>query len=159
MENYLTDTKVSILLNTLDFQLKEIQRRQDREQQIFQWSTSLLLGILGVIIALSDRALSLQFLAMIKLLATIMVVMPIGFSILWILRLSRQAVGNAEVVERVEGLLHLFKNDYYGIQSPYPETWEGKLKHNLKQRRTPLYYSIVLVIMTSCVVIAIWVAM
>lgn len=155
----LTDTKVTILLNALDFQLHEIQRRQDREQQIFQWSTSLLLTIFGVVTALYSTTSTTPFPALIKVLASLMVSLPILFSTYWIFRLSSQAVNNAATVERIQNLLLLFDTSYYGAESPYPQTWHGSLARNLRKRRTPLYYALILGTMALCVVLAIWVVL
>jgi hypothetical protein len=155
-QDYLTDTKVNILLNALDFQIKEIQRRQDREQVIFQWSTSMLLAIFAAIIALAGHISSTTYPVILKTLASVMVSFPILFSIFWIFRLSEQATNNAGVVEVIEDILYLFEEGYYGPKSPYPKAWEGNLKHNLEKRRTPIYYCLVLITMTICVVISIW---
>ena len=152
----LTDTKITILLNALDFQLHEIQRRQDREQQIFQWSTSLLLAIFGVVAALFSTTTTTPFPFIVKVLASLMVGLPILFSIYWIFRLSHQATNNAATVERIQNILLLFDSSYYGPKSPYPQEWQGKLTRNLRQRRTPLYYALTLGTMTVCVVLSIW---
>jgi hypothetical protein len=156
MQDYSTDTKVTILLNALDFQLNEIQRRQDREQQIFQWATSLLLAVFGSIIALRSNTAALPSPFVVKTLASVMIVLPILFSVQWIFRLSSQATNNAGAVERLQNLLHLFDPEYYGSQSPYPQVWEGRLKLNLRERKTPVYYAAVMIIMTICVVLTLW---
>jgi hypothetical protein len=156
MQDYSTDTKVTILLNALDFQLNEIQRRQEKEQQIFQWATSLLLAVFGSIIALRSNTAALPSPFVVKTLASVMIVLPILFSVQWIFRLSSQATNNAGAVERLQNLLHLFDPDYYGPQSPYPQTWEGRLKLNLRERKTPIYYAAVMIIMTICVVLSVW---
>lgn len=152
----LTSDKITVLLNLLDFQLKEIQRRQDREQQIFQWSTSLLLGVFGAIIALAGNVSAIPTATTIKFLASLMILFPVLFSVFWIFRLSQQATHNAGVVDSIQQLLHLFETGYYGPESPYPQVWQGKLKGNLQQRRTPFYYSVVMITMVLCVVVTIW---
>lgn len=157
MQERLSDAQVTILLHTLDFQLKEIQRRQEREQQIFQWASSLLLAVFGAAVTLHGSIATLPALDLIKLLASLMVLLPVLFSAGWILRLSGQAVGNAEVVNRIQTLLSLFDKTYYGAQSPYPSAWQDQLPANLRARRTPLFYVLVLVSMTLCVVTTIWI--
>lgn len=152
----LTDHKVTVLLNLLDFQLHEIQRRQDREQQLFQWSTSLLLAIFGVVTALFGTTAQTPFPDTIKLLASIMVLLPISFTIYWIFRLSSQAVQNAATVERIQELLLLFDTTYYGATSPYPGSWQGNFATDLRRRRTPMYYAIILSTMAVCVVLLLW---
>ncbi len=155
----LTDREVTILLNALDFQLSEIQRRQDREQQIFQWSTSVLLAVFGVVTALYGTTATTSFPNTIKFLASLMVILPIVASIYWIFRLSSQAVNNARTVERLQELLFLFHTGYYGAISPYPQSWRGNLAHNLRHRRTPVYYGLILATMMICVVLSVWIVL
>jgi hypothetical protein len=71
MENILNKDKVNILLNLLESQFSELRRSEEREQVVFQWTTSLLLVSFGALIALSDRSIPLQHPLAIKLLASI----------------------------------------------------------------------------------------
>jgi hypothetical protein len=95
----------------------------------------------------------------IKVLTSVMVALPVIFSMYWIFRLSTQAVNNAAVVERIQNLLLLFHPDYYGPESPYPQAWQGNLTKNLRKRRTPVYYAATMATMTACVLISIWVVL
>jgi hypothetical protein len=51
--------KVAVLLNLQDMQVKEMHRREETEQKLFEWSTSLLLTALAAIVALSQRSAAL----------------------------------------------------------------------------------------------------
>ncbi|MCG8351575.1 MAG: hypothetical protein MI924_27730 [Chloroflexales bacterium] len=155
-QDYLTDTKITVLLNTLDFQLNEIQRQQDHEQQIFQWAMSFLLTLFGAIMALFGVTTTTQFPVIIKILASVIVVFPIVFSMYWIFRLSAQAVNNAIAAERIQSFLLLFHPNYYGPEALYPQEWRGNLAKDIRKRRTPLYYAITMVMMTACLEISIW---
>ena len=103
--------KTEILLHSLDSQIKIIEQGEEREQQLFQWSTSLLLASFGAVVALSDRPSTLPFAGTVKLLATALIAVPVGLSITWIFRRSSRSVKNAEVVERIEKRLHLFEDE------------------------------------------------
>ena len=156
MEELSASDKTEILLKVLDDQIRSIERGEEREQQLFQWSTSLLLAAFGVVVALSDRSQALPFPIVVKSLATVLIVVPVFLSIIWIFRRSRRSVKNAEAIERIEKSLRLFEDGYYGVDSPYPRAWEGRLAESRLRRKTPVYYALVMVIMTTCVVTVIW---
>jgi hypothetical protein len=156
MEEFSTSDKVDILLYALDAQMKSLQQSEDREQQFFQWSTNLLLAAFGALIALSGGTRTLSFPILVKLLATILIVVPASLSIVWIFRRSKRSVNMAEAIERIQKLLHLYEEGYYGPHAPYPSAWEGSLVKGRLQRKTPLYYAAVIVLMAVCVVVAIW---
>jgi hypothetical protein len=151
--------KVTILLYLLEHQTDQIRRREQRVRQWFEWSTGLLLAAFGAVIALSGRSNPLPHPILIKLLATILITVPTILLTSRILRQSKASVGNAEAIERVQQLLHLFEDGYYGAHSPYPQTWEGTLAKGRLKRRSPYYYAFILVLMVACVVATIWLAL
>lgn len=148
--------KVTILLHALTHQLGEIQRREGREQQLFEWSTGFLVAAFGALVALSDRANPLPYVLPIKILATLLIAVPSTILAIRILGYSRRSVENAATVERIEVLLRMFEAGYYGPASPYPPGWEGTFASGRKQRRTAFYYSGILLLMAFCVVMTIW---
>jgi len=75
--------KTEILLQSLDSQIEVIGQGEEREQQLFQWSTSLLQASFGAVVALSDRSSALPFAGTVKLLATALIAVPVGLSIMW----------------------------------------------------------------------------
>jgi hypothetical protein len=148
--------KVNVLLQLLTHQLEEIKRREGREQQLFEWATGLLLAAFAAVIALSDRSTPLPYSPSIKLLATLLIAVPTAIIAYRILGYTKRSAGNAEAVERIESLLHLYEKGYYGTTTPYPPDWEKKLAKVRLGRRTPLLYSLILSLMATCVVITIW---
>jgi len=153
MDEISNSAKVTILLNILGSQIGEIQRREEREQQIFLWATSLLLAVFGAILALSDKTNQLAYPTAMKLLITAMVTIPISLFIRWLFRFRTDDIKNTEIIERIEKLLHLFESGHYGEHSPLPEHWLGRSR---RLRRTPLYYAATMLLMTACVIVAIW---
>jgi len=148
--------KASVLLNLLDRQIDEIQRKEQREQQWFEWSTSLLLATFGAVIAFSDRANPLPYPVIIKSVATILIVIPSFIATSRILVERSKATKNAQTVERIQQLLHLFEDGYYGVQSPYPPVWAGNLARGRLNRKTPVYYALILLLLMICVITTIW---
>jgi hypothetical protein len=151
--------KLSVLLQLLDRQTSEIQRREGREQQLFEWTTGLLVAAFGAVIALSDRDHPLPYAPTVKLLAILLIAVPSTIFAVRILGYSKRSVNNAEAIERIEELLQVFEPGYYGAQSPYPPEWKGAFARGRRQRKTPYFYSFILLVMASCVVTTIWIAL
>jgi hypothetical protein len=145
-------SKVTVLLHLLEQQTKSIDDRVKIERSWFEWTTGLLLASFGAVVALSGRTQPLPYPEIIKTIATILVVVPAIISISRILRTTQGMMNNATAVERIQDLLFIFEDDIYGKQSPFPVTWRGKLASGFLKRRTPKYYSLILLIMTTCVV-------
>jgi hypothetical protein len=148
--------KLTVLLQLLEHQIGEIERREGREQQLFEWSTGLLVAAFGAVIALSDRDHPLPYPLAVKALAILLILVPTTIFAIRILGYSQRSADNAEAVERIEDLLKLFDPHYYGDRSPYPPEWQGKLAKGRRQRKTPRYYTFILMLMASCVVMTIW---
>lgn len=148
--------KITVLLNLLNCQIDEIRRREQTEQKLFEWATSLLLASFGVIVALSQKAALIQHAIIVKFIATILVSVPIGLITFRILGRSKASMGNAEAVERIQDLLHLFEDGYYGSHSPYPKVWSGTLAAGRLKRKSPIYNSVILALMAGCLVTTIW---
>lgn len=148
--------RTAILLQLLEHQLGEIERRESREQKLFEWSTGLLAAAFGAVLALSEKSHNLCNRMAIQILATVLVALPTFGLIVRIGRYQRMSVENAEVVERLEKLLLLFEAGVYGNESPYPVEWKDTLSAKRAERKTPLYYQVVSLLMGACVVAAIW---
>ncbi len=150
------ESKVTVLLNLLDRQVDEIQRREETEQKLFEWSTSLLLASFAGVVALSQKTTVLPQAVYVKLIATVMVGIPVFLAISRIVTRSSASVPNAEALERIQSLLHLFEDGYYGSHSPYPQSWAGGLASSRLKRKSPLQKSMILALMSICVIATIW---
>lgn len=148
--------KTAVLLQLLQHQLGEIERRESREQKLFEWSTGLLAAAFGVVVALYDEESPLAHAKTIQILATVLVAVPTLVLIIRIRRYQKMSIENAMVVERLEKLLLLFDRGVYGRDSPYPKEWEGSFATKRLKRSTPFYYQVVSVLMAACVIGAIW---
>jgi hypothetical protein len=158
MSDFSMDNKVSILLKLLEVQTEELRRKDEVEQLLFQWTTGLLLAVFGGVLALSGKAVALPSLSAmsVRILASIIVVIPALISLVWIFRRSRISTENTKAIENIQELLHLFEDGYYGPHSPYPHHWQGQFTKGRLKRKTPKYYASVILLMSACVVAAIW---
>lgn len=150
------EEKVTVLLQTLDFHINEIHRREESEKTWFEWASTLLLATFGAIIALAGSSKPLQQPILIKLLATVLILIPSLISISRILDVAKSSSRNAEIVEHIEDLLHLFDSGFYDEKSIYPNRWHGKLAQNMLKRKTPKYFVGIIGLMTFCVIAAVW---
>jgi hypothetical protein len=144
--------KTTVLLKLLELQFNEILRRETREQQWFEWSTSLSLAAFAAIIASLPGFYSL----FVKLLASILVALPTLLISSRILHQTKFNAKNAEAVEGIENLLRVFDGKYYGAHTAYPKDWKNQFTISTLKRKTPYYYITILITMATCVVIAIW---
>jgi len=156
METLSVETKLSVLMKLLEIQIDGLERKATIERNLFQWTTSLLLAVFGVVVALADKTAALPHALPIKILSTIVVSAPALLSVVWIFRRSRGSVSNTAAIEQIQDLLGVFDDKRYGAHSPYPRRWEGTLASSHAKRKTPYYYTAVIMIMAACVILAIW---
>lgn len=152
-----TSDKAEILLNALNFNVEEIHRREEGQLKLFEWSTALLLAAFGAVVALAGRSGPLNYPVLVKALATALITVPIFLFTQRIITRVGSSLGNAEAIQRIEETLRLFEDGYYGAHSPYPPQWRGNLGDSIRRGKMRYYYAAILVLMTACVVTAIWV--
>jgi hypothetical protein len=104
----------------------------------------LLLAAFAAVVALSGRSTPLAYPIHVKILATAMIVVPAFLFTHRIITRVESHVGNAKAVERIEETLHLFEDGYYGVRSPYPQEWQGKLAEGIRKGKIPIYYALIL---------------
>lgn len=153
------DQKVAVMLNRLDFHLREIERRQDVEIRLFEWSTGLLIAVFAVVIALSAPTSRLPNPLLTKSLATLLIAAPTCVFIYRILSDRKSQRRQAEIVQVIQTELHLFEKDYYAEgRALYPEIWNSvnTLPQAMMKRRTPIYYVAIMGSMLFCVAATVW---
>lgn len=151
-----TSDKVEILLKAFDFNIEEINRKQAEQQKNFEWATSLLLAAFAAVIALSEVNIPPAYSAFIKILATTLIAVPSCVFIIRIPARRKDTVENAQAIENIEDALHLFEDEYYGAQSPFPKTWKGAFPNIIRKDKLPIYLSFIIGVMAVCVIAAIW---
>ncbi|NPV75541.1 MAG: hypothetical protein HPY59_04115 [Anaerolineae bacterium] len=149
--------KIAFLLNRLDFHTHEIHRREEKEAKLFEWSTTFLMTVFAVIIALSGRSNPLPYRILIKVIASLLIIVP---NVIFILRIAterRSVYRQAQVIELIESRFHLFEEGYYVENAAlYPEKWKGNLARNMYKRKTPVYYMFVLAFLLAAVTATLW---
>ena len=153
-----TGDKIGVLLDRLNFHTTEMHRREEKEMRLFEWGTTLLLASFGAVLALSDRSSPLPYPVVIKALATLLVLVPTAIFCIRILSERKSMIQQANLVVKLEDALHLFKEGFYiSMQSLYPDYWRVKLPDAARNRRTPLYFVIILLFLLACVTATIWI--
>lgn len=154
----LDNEKISVLLNLLDYQTGELQHKDEQGQKWFEWTTSLLLAAFGAIVALSNRSTPIPQPIVVKSLATVLVSLPTFLFISRILSRPRGAATNAKTIVRIQKLLFVFDEKCYGEHSPYPKEWSNDyLEKLVHKHRTSTTQILVLLLLVSCVITAIWI--
>jgi hypothetical protein len=149
--------KITFLLNRMEFHTKEIQRREEKEARLFEWSTTLLLAIFAVVMALSDRSSPLPYQLPIKLIASLLIIAPTFIFIVRILGERKTMYRHAQVIEKIQSNFHLFEKGYYVKgEVLYPAKWEESLAESMLRRKTPIYYAAVLIILGLSVIATLW---
>ena len=157
--------KIQALLKLWEVHDAGLTRTVDREDLLFRWSTSVLLAGMAVIVVLTatcapSAGVNGSLLGVpAKVLVTVSVVAPMLATLIWTFRRSRQSVRHAVILERVEGLLHLFDDGYYGDQSALPKDWENTYSASFRRRKTPLHHGFVLGTMTASLIAAVWIVL
>ncbi len=85
-----------------------------------------------------------------------MVGIPIYLVVIRIMSRSKASMGNAEAVERIQDLLHVFEDNCYGTYSPYPKQWADTLAQGRLKRQSPIQKSAILSLMAACVIATVW---
>lgn len=155
--NLSSEDKMTILLNRLDYHTQEIKRREERETKLFEWATTLLLGVFAVIIALSNGSSQLPNELVVKIIATLLVGIPSSIFAFRILAERKTMSRQAKVIEKIQEEFKFFDEGYYIEATPlYPSRWRGSLSESMLKRKTPVIFSMILIFMTVCVMITIW---
>jgi len=151
------EDKITVLLNRLDAHTSEIQRREEKESKLFEWATTVLLTVFAVVVALSDKLTSMPYQIFVKITASLLLIIPIVIFIIRILSERKSMYRQAIVVEHIEKDLHFFEDGYYVKDiSLFPDKWKGSFPDAMLKRKTPIFYSAILVVMLLGVITTIW---
>ena len=152
--------KLAVLLNRLDFHAHELQRSEEKETQLFEWSTALLLAVFAATLVLADPTKQQPNPQLTKLAAIFLVTVPTAIFVWRVLGERKTMVRQAEVIQRIEERLHLFDENYFfSGPSLYPDRWRGNFARSRRERKTPLYYSAVMIFMLIVVITTIWIVL
>lgn len=155
--NISNSDKITILLNRLDFHTNEIQRREETETRLFEWATAMLLGVFIAVIALSGSSGSALSTTVNKVIASLLIGIPACLFSFRILGERRSQARQAAIIEKIENELKLFDKGFYlSANAVYPHNWQNNLAKSMLQRKTPVIYAAITVLMTLLVMLTIW---
>jgi hypothetical protein len=154
------EEKLTVLLNRLGNASEQVDQRRHNEDKVFEWATTTLLAVFGVVLALAGSGNSYSNIIAVKIIASFLVTIPTVIFIQRVLSERKSIYGHGVVIDRIQKELHLFKKGYY-IKDEYlfPEKWRGELAEALLRRKTPYVYAVILGVLLIGVVTAIWVVL
>ena len=131
MENPSRDAnmKLDILKYVHQAQRNEIDYRREREYRIFTWSSSILLALIGALLITkqTENLVWKPYGGWGNIVASAAVVLIVAYSTVWQFRNSRFRGHNAQVVSRIDVLLHCFEEGYFDPEGAalFPDHWRG----------------------------------
>jgi len=123
------EVKIDLLKHMEIIQRSNVQYRIERETNVFNWSSNILLILIGALLITkpSERAVWLTYGIWGRGVATVAVIFLATFSIQWQNRNRRLQRENGEVIQRIDHLLHFYEKGYFdpkGGTAIFPEHWE-----------------------------------
>lgn len=118
--------KIDILKFIHQDQRGEMQHRREREHRIFTWSAGILSTLIGaLLIARQADLIWRPYGAWGNLVASAAVLVIVGFSTSWLRRNLRFRGQNAQVIARIDRILHCFDKGYFTSEDTalFPAEW------------------------------------
>lgn len=124
----LSKDKIDLLLYMENAQRQEIRQRDARQQEIFKWTNSILIAIMGALLVTkqSEALIWGAYGLTGKLMASLIIIYLTYFSIRWQIRNRKYDSENGAVIQRIDYLLHFYDKDYFDPDakiSILPERW------------------------------------
>ena len=124
----LTESQIDVLKFIHEEQRSEIQYRREREYRIFTWSSSLLSALIAALLITKQTDLVWRTYGIWgNAVASLAVLLIVIYSTRWLARNERFRGQNAQVISRIDHLLHCFEKGYFtGDDTPlFPASWGG----------------------------------
>jgi hypothetical protein len=125
-EDPFLETKIDILKFIHQDQRSEMQYRREREYRIFTWSGSVLSALIGALLITKQTDIIWRsYGGWGNLVASIAVFLIVIYSTQWHLRNDRFRGQNAQVIARIDKLLHCFDKGYFTSDATtlFPDEW------------------------------------
>jgi hypothetical protein len=167
MDNPLTEEKMDILKFVFQDQRNEMQYRRELEDRIFTWSSSILSALIGALLITRQTGSIIwqPYGVWGNLVASTAVVLIAIYSVLWHSRNNRFRGQNAQVISRINKLLHCFEKGYFDNSGTalFPDEWtdygRGRSKSSLRKLLARLFavnYTSATVLLSILALIMIW---
>jgi carbon starvation protein CstA len=135
-ENLDIENKIDILKFVFQDQRREMQYRREREYRIFTWSTSILSALIGALLITKQTGPIIwqPFGIWGNMVASAAIILIMVYSALWQFRNNRFRGQNAQVISRINTLLHCFEKGYFdkSDQALFPEEWTAYGRNRAK---------------------------
>lgn len=139
-QNLSIETKIDILKHIFQDQRSEMQYRREREYRIFTWSSSILLALIGALLITkqTETLIWKPYGGWGNLVASMAISLIVIYSIMWQLRNNRFRGQNAQVISRINKLLHCFEMGFFDPEGGalFPDEWSdyGRKQKKKKSR-------------------------
>jgi ABC-type transport system involved in Fe-S cluster assembly fused permease/ATPase subunit len=148
-------------------QRQEIRYRDERQHNIFTWSSSILIAVMGALIATKQSEVIIwgAYGLTGKIMASLIIAFLVFFSVQWQIRNRKYIADNDAVIQKIDYLLHYYDKGYFDPQnteSLFPEKWfqqypTPKEKLNFWGRLKSLNYTSATFILGALTLLMIWV--
>ena len=126
-QDFNAQTKLDILKFIHQDQRSEMEYRREREHRIFTWSSNILLALIGALLITkqTETLVWKSYGSWGNVIASTAVVLIVVYATRWHARNDRFRGQNAQVVSRIDTLLHCFDKGYFGADDAalFPEEW------------------------------------
>jgi len=143
-------------------QRSELNYRREMEYKIFTWSNSILILIIGALLITkpSEGVFWLSYGYVGKLVASMAIFVLVLWSVRWQDKNRKLHIGNADVIKRIDFLLHYFEDGYFDTASILPKAWMdyGNEKVDLPTRLGTINYASATAFLGLLTIIMVWVA-
>ena len=164
-ETNATKDKIDLLKHMELIQRQEARVYDERQYNIFKWSSSILLAVMGALLIIepSESVVWGSYGLTGKVIASLVILLFVGFSIQWQIRNRKQYAENGAVVQRIDELLHFYEKGFFdpdGEVAIFPERWKhsptrGEI--NLVNRLKSLNYASATAILGLMTLVVIWI--
>jgi hypothetical protein len=119
--------KLDLLKFIFQDQRAEMQYRREREHRIFSWSSSILSALIGALLITKQSGTMIwqAYGVFGNLISTAAVILITAYSIRWHYRNNRFRGQNAQVLTRINKIMHCFEKGYFDKSAAalFPEEW------------------------------------
>ena len=166
-DNLDMENKIDILKFVFQDQRSEMQYRREREYRIFTWSSSILSALIGALLITKQTGSIIwqPYGIWGNAVASTAVVLITIYSVLWHFRNNQFRGQNAQVISRINKLLHCFEKGYFDNSGAalFPDEWTdyGKSRRKssfrkLLRRISEANYTSATVLLGILALIMIW---
>jgi hypothetical protein len=154
-DNNLDEIKVDILKHAYTSEAEWIRERREREYQVFAWTNSVLLLVIGAFIVVNPTNKNVLDIFDKVALSAAMIVLTTA-SYIWQRRSRNQVVAGARILSRILDNLRLREPGYFGEEPVFPPLEKKTVQDTWRQKVGLTLYSGTTVFMATLACVVIW---